>query len=149
MKKIFIILLCLTLTGCFFSKKQNDDKIRIYLSDKYYNEGKFIDVKNLDNLNDDTYILFIYNPYCNLPVPCEEIFKSFMKKYKIDFIEIPFSEFKNTNYYNKVKYAPSIIIIKNKEIIDYLDANSDEDLKKYQELKEFERWIDNYVYFGK
>ncbi len=72
-----------------------------------------------------------------------------MKKYNIDFIKIPFSEFKKTNYYETIKYAPSIIIIKNKEIIAYLDANDDKDLNKYQKLEEFESWMDNYIYFGK
>jgi len=149
MKKLLIILLCISLTGCFISKKQNDNKDRLYLSDKYYNKGEFIDVKNLNNLDKDTYILFTYNPYCNLPISCEEIFESFMKKYNIDFIKIPFSEFKETNYYETIKYAPSIIIIKNKEIIAYLDANADKDLNKYQKLEEFESWMDNYIYFGK
>ena len=149
MKKILIIFICLILTGCFFSKKQNDNKYRIYLSDKFYNKGEFNDVDNLDKLDKDTYVLFTYNPYCNLPISCEKIFESFMKKYNIDFVSITFSEFKNTKYYETVKYAPSIIIIKNKEIIAYLDANDDKDLKKYQDIKEFENWMDKYVYFGK
>lgn len=150
MKKIFIIMLSfLILTGCKLN--QNDGKERIYLSDNYYNKGEFIELKSddlLDKVN-DTYILFTYNSYCSLPVPCEDIFKSFAKKYDIDFVSIPFEEFKNTKFYNTVKYAPSIIIIKNNEIVDYLDANSDKDLNKYQDQKEFESWLDNYIYFTK
>ena len=72
-----------------------------------------------------------------------------MKKYNIDFVSIPFDKFKETKYYENVKYAPSIIIIKEGEIIDYLDANSDDDFNKYEDEKEFEKWLDNYVYFGK
>ena len=152
MKKLLIVLLIsLTLTGCVNSKKQHDGKDRIYLSDKYYNVGEFIPVDNnsLEKLNKENYILFTYNPYCNLPISCEKIFEEFMKKYNIDFVSIPFDKFKETNYYEKIKYAPSVIIIKEGEIIDYLDANSDDDFKKYQEVKEFEKWLDNYVYFGK
>ena len=150
MKKIFIIMLSfLILTGCKLN--QNDGKERIYLSDNYYNKGEFIEIKSNDLLDkvNDTYILFTYNSYCSLPVPCEDIFKSFAKKYDIDFISISFEEFKNTKFYNTVKYAPSIIIIKNNEIVDYLDANSDKDLNKYQDQKEFESWLDNYIYFTK
>ena len=152
MKKILIVLLIsLILTGCVFSKKQQDGKVRMYLSDKYYNLGEFIKVdnKSLEKLNKDNYILFTYNPYCNLPISCEKIFEEFMKKYNIDFLSIPFDKFKETKYYDKIKYAPSIIIIKEGEIIDYLDANSDEDFKKYQDVSEFEKWLDSYVYFGK
>ena len=152
MKKILIILLIsLTLTGCIFSKKQHDGKTRIYLSNKYYHSGEFIKVdnKSLEKLNKENYILFTYNPYCNLPISCEKIFEEFMKKYNIDFVSIPFDKFKETKYYENVKYAPSIIIIKEGEIIDYLDANSDDDFNKYEDEKEFEKWLDNYVYFGK
>ena len=151
MKKIFIILLCLCLTGCIFSKKQNDGKKRMYLSDRYYNIGEFVEVdsKNIKKLDKENYILFTYNSYCSLPIPCEKIFADFMKKYNIDFVSIPFVEFKETKYYDKIKYAPSIIIIKQGEILAYLDANSDADLDKYQKLVDFEKWLDNYVYFGK
>ena len=41
------------------------------------------------------------------------------------------------------------MIIKNNEIVAYLDANSDEDLNRYQDLEEFESWLDNYIYFSK
>ena len=51
-------------------------------------------------------------------------------------------------YYDKVLYAPSLIIIKKGEIIDYLDANSDEDLDKYQDVKKLELWLDNYINFS-
>lgn len=152
MKKILIVLLIsLTLTGCIISKKQNDNKIRFYLSDKYYHTGEFVKVdnKSLEKLNKENFILFTYNPYCNLPISCEKIFEEFMKKYNIDFISIPFSDFKETSYYDNVKYAPSVMIIKEGEVIDYLDANDDKDLQKYQDEKEFEKWLDSYVYFGK
>lgn len=150
MKKVFtIFIMLLFLTSCKLN--QNDNKERIFLSNNYYNKGEFIEIKSddlLDKVN-DTYILFTYNSYCNLPISCEDIFKSFAKKYDIDFVSIPFEEFKNTKFYETVEYAPSIIIIKNDEIVDYLDANSDKDLNKYQDQKEFESWLDNYIYFTK
>ena len=48
--------------------------------------------------------------------------------------------------YQKVKYAPSIIIVRDGHIVDYLDANSDDDLDKYQDVNEFEKWISKYIY---
>ena len=150
MKKVLIIIFSiLLLTGCKIN--QDDGKERMYLSDSYYNKGEFIELKS-DDLSDkvnDTYLLFTYNNYCSLPIPCEDIFKSFAKKYKIDFISMPFGEFKNTEFYNTVEYAPSVLIIKDNKIVAYLDANSDKDLEKYQDLKEFELWLDKYIYFNK
>ena len=152
MKKILILFLSiLLLVGCTHKMNQDDDKERIYLTSSYYNKGEFVDIKSddlLDKVN-DTYLLFTYNSYCNLPISCEDIFKSFGKKYKIDFLTISFEEFKDTRFYETVKYAPSVMIIKNNEIVDYLDADSDDDLNRYQDLEEFESWLDNYIYFSK
>ena len=146
---VFIMVAFISLTGCTKKINQNDNIKRIYLSDKYYNKGEFIEVKNNDlkKLENDTYILFTYNNYCTLPIPCENIFKEFMKTYQIDFLSIPFSEFKESDFYESVKYAPSILIIQNNKIIAYLDANSDSDLAKYQDVLEFSKWLDKYVYF--
>ena len=152
MKKFLILFISiLLLVGCTHKMNQDDDKERIYLSDSYYNKGEFISIKSKDLLDkvNDTYLLFTYNSYCNLPVSCEDIFKSFAKKYRIDFLTIPFEEFRSTKFYGTVKYAPSVIIVKNNEIITYLDAESDEDLNRYQSLEDFESWLDNYIYFNK
>lgn len=146
---LLILIISICLTGCTKKINQNDDIKRIYLSDKYYNKGEFIKIKtsDIEELSEYTYILFTYNNYCTLPISCEDIFQEFMKTYKIDFISIPFSEYKESIFYDKVKYAPSILIIKNNEIIAYLDANSDSDLEKYQDVLEFSKWLDKYVYF--
>ena len=145
-KKIVLFLtICLSLylTGC-----QNK---KFYLSDKYYNNGEFIEVtkSDLESKNNETYLLYTYNDYCNFKIPCDQIFKEFMKKYKIDCLSISFKDFKNTNYYETIKYAPSIIIINNGKVIKYLDAEKDEDLQRYQDEEKFEEWLSNYIYFSK
>lgn len=150
MKKIIIFLFLLLLAGCTSKPNQNDGKERIYLSNSYYNEGKYIKVtsEELKDKENESYLLFTYNSYCNFSTPVEEIFEKFMKKYKIDILSIPIDEYKNTNFYEEVKYAPTVLIVKENEIIAYLDAESDEDLNKYQDSKEFENWLNNYIYFN-
>lgn len=149
-KILLILLMVLLLTGCDNKINQNDGKDRIYLDNTYYNNGEQIKVDS-DHINnlEGTYILFTYNNYCTFKISCDMIFESFMDKYDIDFLSIPFEDFKNTKYYETVKFGPSILIIQNGEIINYLDANSDEDLPRYQDVEAFEKWLDNYVYFTK
>ncbi len=141
-KYLLIIPIVLTvIIICLYLPKK-----KIYLTEKYYANNTFIETTDLSNLDNDTYILFTYNNYCTLPIPCEYIFEEFMKKYNISLVSIPFKDFKNTKYYKKVKYAPTIIIINNGKVISYLDANSDKDLDKYQDIEEFVSWISKYIY---
>ena len=145
MKKILLIIfLSLVLVGC--TKEEHE---RIYLSDIYYNKGEYKEVVSKDLKTDETYLLFIYNSYCNLEIPCDTIFKEFMEKYKIDILSMTYEEFQNTSLYETVKYAPSVILVSNNKVITYLDANKDEDLNKYQDSKEFGRWLKKYIFTEK
>lgn len=144
MKKIYYLLICILILVTTACTKQID---KVTLDNKYYNNGEFINVNSeeLSSLEDDSFILYTYNNYCAFAKPCEDVFKEFMTKYKIDFLSIKFEDFKNTKYYNKIKYAPSIIIINKGKIISYLDPNSDDDLNKYQEFNDFETWLTKYI----
>ena len=132
MKKKYIIILIIVplIIAIIYMLIHNQEKF--YLNDKYYNNSSFIEIDSnkIQRLNNENYLLFTYNNYCTLPIPCEYIFEDFMKKYNISIISIPFKEFKKTKYYKKVKYAPTVIIIKKGRIISYLDANSEKDLNK-------------------
>jgi len=143
MKKYIIVVIVVTLTVIILKPS------KMYLTDKYYSEGKFIENIDISTLKNENYILYTYNPYCSFETPCEDIFKAFMLKNKIDIISLPFSKFKETYLYSKIKYAPSIIIVKKRKVVAYLDANSDKDTKKYQDEKSFETWVKKYVYLNK
>lgn len=149
-KKIFLLLLIIIVcVGC--SNYKNVDSNKIFLSDMFYNKGNFIEIdsKSLEDYSNTTYLLFTYNNFCSLPISCKKIFKSFASDYKIDFLSMPFSEFKNTYLYDTVKYAPSVLIVENNKIIAYLDANKDDDLEKYQDVNKFKDWINNYINISK
>ena len=55
----------------------------------------------------------------------------------ISILSIPFSEFKNTKLSKKIKYAPTVIIVDKGKVITSLNAESDNDLPKYQDVDEF------------
>jgi hypothetical protein len=141
-KKLILLIVIFLLVGCTNDKE-------VLLTDKYYNKGEFISVSANERADNETFILYTYNNFCALPIHCETIFKKVLEDYKIDALSIPFDEFKNTSYYKEVKYAPSVMIIKNGNIISYLDANSDKDLEKYQNTTKFEEWLKEYIYLEK
>lgn len=149
MKKSLIILLIfvsLLTFGC--SSKKKIDKF--YLDDKYYGSSEFIEITSdeLESLK-GKYILFTYNNFCALSIPCDEIFLKFMEENNIAILSIPFTQFQNTYLYDEVKYGPSVLIVNDKEVVAYLDAEDDDDLDKYQNVEIFQKWISDYIYLNK
>ena len=120
---------------------------KFYLDEQYYNQGDFVEItsEDFDNLDSQNYILFIYNNYCAFSVPCDEIFKEFMEKNDIDFLSMPYEEFKETKLHKTVEFAPSVIIVKNWKIVDYLNSEKDKYLDMYQNVEKFGEWIQKYV----
>ncbi len=146
MKKILITLsILLVLCGC--QKKENIEKF--YLNDSYYETSGLREIK-VDDLNDnDSFLLFTYNYYCSLAIPCDEIFKSFSENENIEILSMSIDEFKKTSYYKTVKYAPSVLIIRDGKIVTYLDAEKNSDIEKYQDVEKFTEWVEKYIYFNK
>ena len=145
MKKILLVICIIMLFICGCEKENNDSKF--YLDNKYYNDGKYIKIDESDiKKNKGNYVLFTYNSFCTLAVPCEDVFEDFMKENNISFLSIPFGEFEDAYLYDTVKYAPSIIVVHNGEVVAYLDANNDDDLSKYQDTLEFKNWLSKYIY---
>lgn len=120
---------------------------KFYLDEQYYNQGNFIEITsdNLETLGSQNYVLFTYNNYCAFSVPCDEIFQSFMSQNKIDFLSMSYEEFKKTKLHETVDFAPSVIIVKNWKIVDYLDSEKDKYLDMYQNVEKFGKWIQKYV----
>lgn len=145
MKKIFAVLLVAIFTLCGCSK--NDE--RFYLDKEYYGSSEFIEV-DADKINDlqknkASYVIFTYNPFCSLQVPCDDIFEEYMKNNSVSFYSISYDEFSKTELVKAIKYAPSVVIINKGEIKAYLDASSDIDLDKYQNSDKFSEWVNSYI----
>lgn len=120
---------------------------KFYLDEQYYNQGNFIKITSNDfeNLDSQNYILFTYNNYCAFSVPCDEIFQHFMSENKIDFLSISYEEFKKTKLHEIVDFAPSVIIVRNWKVVDYLDSEKDKYLDMYQDVAKFWEWLGKYV----
>ena len=143
MIKLLCLLLLLFATGCA------NDENKLYLEDELYGENEFIviDENKINELYEKkaTYILFTNNNFCSMQISCDKIFEEFMQKKDIGIYSIPFTEFKNTYLYGEVKYAPSIMIVKDGELYQYLDVNKDEDYEKDQDGRKFTKWVNSYI----
>ena len=151
MKKIIIILVSLIIfiVALVFVFTLNKDK-KFLLEDIHYNtEERFIkiDSKELNKLMNDkkSFVVFTYLPYCTFSVPCDVIFETFLNRNNMSFYEIPYDEFTEVKKFKDIKYAPSVVIVKDGKVVTYLDANSDDDIEKYQNADTFGDWITKYI----
>ena len=82
---------------------------------------------------------------CEMSSKFEKVLDEYLKDKKINFHKMSFSEMKKTSLKDKVKFYPSLIIFKDGEVVDFLDADSNEDTKRYKEVEAFKKWFESYV----
>jgi len=154
MKKKYFILLSLLLIFIiiiliiFIINKKNRNLIILEETD--YKTGELITL-NEDTLkekenNKDNFIVYIHVPgLCTSEIPFDPLVNEFIEKNGITIYSLPYSILKNTNLSKHIKYSPSLAIIKKGELIDFLDANSDDDYKYYSSEEGLTNWIKSYV----
>lgn len=141
MKKIIVLLLVsLLLVGC---------SGKIKLEDKYYEKSEYIDLdySKVDDLikSKESFVLFIYQPMCTMSSSFEELLDEYMEIRKISIYKMSFTDMKKTELKDTVRFYPSFVIFKDGEVVDFLDADSDEDTNRYKILKAFKEWLESYV----
>ena len=144
MRKILLLVLTvLFLVGCDCQHEM------FFLEEKYYNSDRIteIDVDTFNELMDDqeSFAIFIYQPLCATSSSFEKVLNEFLEEYQISFYKMSFSDMKETELSRDIKYYPSFAIIHEGELVDALDANSDEDTDYYKSLDGFVRWFNSYV----
>ena len=152
-KNIIIIISIILISSILIYGCNKNNNYKIKIDNELYNNYDYESLSNdkLETLISDkhSFILYTYNPYCPFKIPCETIFKSVLKDLNIKLYNIAFEDLKKTSLNDKISYAPSVIIFDKGKIKSYLDAESDDDLNKYQDINEFEEWMNNYVYFSR
>lgn len=145
---ISFYLLAFFVAGIFilFRTVKND---KIELNFTFYNDKGLTDtsVEELDKLIDrkKSFLLFVYNDFCSFSVPCDNIFDEGSKELNMQILQIPYRDFKGSTLNKTVKYAPTVIIVKEGKVVRYLDAESNSDKKIYQNVKKFKKFILKYV----
>lgn len=138
---ILILIFSVLIIGCQ-EKKFSFEK-------KYYNNSEIIelDLNNFNKLieNKESFGIFIYQPMCVTSNEFSEIINKYSENYLITFYKMPFSLIKETKLEEQIKYYPSFVIYRNGELIDFLDASSDEDIKYYKSIDGFKEWLETYV----
>lgn len=144
---VIILILIVVIIERNFIQKTSD--FMFYLEEKYYGNSVFneIDSNDLNNLinNKESFAIFIHQPFCSTSYEFNKILVRFAEENKISFYKMSFDEMKKTVMYEKIKYYPSFAIYNNGKLIDFLEADSDEDLIRYKDIEEFKNWFKSYI----
>ena len=99
--------------------------------------------RNIDDK--ESFAIFIHQPFCSTSYEFNKILTMFAEENKISFYKISFDEMKKTVMYENIKYYPSFAIYNNGKLIDFLEADSNEDLNRYKVMEEFKNWFNSYI----
>lgn len=142
MKKIlFIICLLLLITGCSNGK--------FNLESKYYEESKIIDttpsvITELET-NKESFAVFVYLNGCSSCSEFNEVLKDFINDNRMTFYKLEINDIEKTKINGLVKYAPSLVLYKNGEVVSYLNAESNDDLTYYKSSEKLKLWLEKYI----
>lgn len=142
-KKIIVLMLIISsflLTGC--------DK-KFSLNENYYKKAEFTEIEKEEYekliKDKESFGMFIYQPLCTTSYNFNKVVTKFMNMYNVSFYKMSFANMKETNLKSKIKYYPSFAIFKDGELVDSLDANSEEDTNIYKSVDYFAKWFSSYV----
>ena len=119
------------------------------LEEKYYGESKFVEIDNedYDKLISDkeSFAIFIYQPLCAASSSFKEVLTEYSNTKGIVFYKMTQTKMKESKLGETLKYYPSLVIVKDGKVVDYLDANSSDDTRYYQNAENFNNWFTTYV----
>lgn len=140
---LLLLVISLITSGCI--KEDNT----FYLDSQYYGSSKLneTDADSLENLLEEkeTFALFVYQPLCAASEDFKDVLTDFTKENGMSFYKITYSKLKETSLKEAVKYYPTLVIIREGEIVDFLESDSAEDYNYYKTSDGFKTWFTKYV----
>ena len=145
-----VALAILSIGGIIFGINYLNNK-PFRLEEKYYDNMAIIDIdhKRYEELVDkkESFILYLTLEGCNTCTAFKPKALDFIIKNKLTVYRIEYKEFTQTNLKDDVKYAPSMIIMKKGKLKAFLDAQSNDDYKYYQDADTLKTWFEKYIEF--
>lgn len=120
-----------------------------YLDEKYYGTGTFMEVtpEEVTDLIEgkESFAIYIHRPFCSASYEFNKILTQFANEQQISFYRISFEDMQKTEMGDVIEYYPSFAIFREGELIDFLEADNDEDLNRYKDKDVFAQWFGSYI----
>lgn len=111
-------------------------------------EVRPLSIETFNNLIRDkkSFVVISYLPGCTAKML--SLASRFAEENQITIYYMNFSDLRNTTLHDKIKYSPTVAVISKGELVDFLDSNSNEDTKKYNDYDAFSAWLQGKIDFS-
>lgn len=124
---------------------------RFRLDSEYYakSESMYIEKDEYEQLIRDkkSFVIMIDKPGCVKTSEMSVSLSGFPDDMQFKYYHIYWDEAKETSLHEKVKYTPSVALVHDGEIVDWLDADAEEDEPLYNDPEALQDWIREYIIF--
>lgn len=122
---------------------------KFMLSEEMYARGEVVEItaREFDELvaEKKSFVVVLHMVVCPAEFPITNSAKELAYDEGMVIYSLVEEEFKQTALAQTVKYLPSVAIIREGELVGYLDAESDEDVRYYKTATGLKEWIGQYV----
>lgn len=95
--------------------------------------------------NKASFVLFVDMAGCITANGLRNMLGEITSEHPVQFLHIMWPEAKSTSLHDSVKYYPSIVIVREGKIVDFLKADSDEHAKYYNSTADLSNWLMHYI----
>ena len=140
------VLFALAVSGVF-------DPSETELDAEYYCEGtceeEFTelskeDYKNLIKKN-KSFVIFVDQSGCDGADRLRQFSKDYFPESGVKIHKMMFADLKETTLHEKVKYYPSLVVIRKGKVRAFLRADSDEDADAFNQYGSFIDWVNQHI----
>jgi hypothetical protein len=121
------------------------------LDDEYYGESEalFIGKDEYEKLVSDkkSFVIMVDKPGCIKTSEMSVSLSGFPDDMQFKYYHMYWDEAKESSLHEKVKYTPSVALIHDGEIVDWLDADAKEDEPLYNDPEALQNWIREFILF--
>lgn len=119
------------------------------LSAEMYTKGEVVEItaQEFDQLvaEQKSFVVVLHMVVCPAEFPVTNSAKELAHNEGIVIYNLVEEEFKQTMLARTVKYLPSVAVIHEGELVGYLDAEADEDVKYYKTAAGLKEWLGQYI----
>lgn len=121
------------------------------LPTEMYDRGEVVEItaSEFDALvaEQKSFVVILHMVICPAEFPVTNSGKELAHNEELVIYSMVEEEFKQTTLAKTIKYLPSVAILHEGKLVDYLDAEADEDLPYYKTAEGLKMWLERWVKF--